>query len=446
MNAKHNRWETKWPERISYGLSDAADNLVFQVMTTYLLYFYTDIFGLKAGDVAVLFLIARIADVIESPLVGFMIDRTHSKYGKSRPFFLWFSLPYAIFAILVFITPNFSYGGKLAWAYLTYLGLGFLYTAVNLPITSILPTMSQNQNEITLLGVIRQFNGSAVQIIVAVFTLPLVSLFGHGNQQFGFLMTMIVFGLISFFLIINTFFHVKERFSIKALAHQPIKKVIKIAQKNRPWLILSAVIFLFWLVTAIKNQTTVYYFKYVFKSESLVSIANTFTFSSLIGVLMILRVTQRFGHKQTMMFGMVIALLGQLVLAVGVYLSNLITIFTGILINSVGQGMIVGLVSIMLSDVIRYGTILGAQSEGIFASSNDFGVNLGLGIGGLITAGLFDLSGYQANHVQNQATISMIKLNYVWIPILIYIVMILVLNFYEEKQMYSAIENNAKKK
>lgn len=150
-------WVTHWPERISYGLSDAADNLVFQMMTTYLLFFYTDVYGLSASAVAILFVVARVADVAESFIIGVMIDRTHSKFGKSRPFFLWYAFPYVIFAVLTFITPGFSYGGKLAWAYFTYLGLGFLYTAVNLPITSILPTMSQNSRELTLLGVIRQF-------------------------------------------------------------------------------------------------------------------------------------------------------------------------------------------------------------------------------------------------------------------------------------------------
>ena len=99
MSKPSTSWQTKWPERISYGLSDAADNLVFQVMTTYLLFFYTDIYGLQAGAVALLFLVARIADVFESPIVGLMIDRTHSRFGKSRPFFLWYALPYAIFAV-----------------------------------------------------------------------------------------------------------------------------------------------------------------------------------------------------------------------------------------------------------------------------------------------------------------------------------------------------------
>ncbi|RXT16764.1 MFS transporter, partial [Lacticaseibacillus chiayiensis] len=164
MQKKPTAWQTKWPERISYGLSDAADNLVFQVMTTYLLYFYTDIYGLSAGAVALLFLVARVADVFESPVVGLMIDHTHSRFGKSRPFFLWYALPYAIFAVLTFVTPNWSANGKLLWAYATYLILGFLYTAVNLPITSVLPTLTQNQQELTLLGVIRQFFGSSVQI------------------------------------------------------------------------------------------------------------------------------------------------------------------------------------------------------------------------------------------------------------------------------------------
>lgn len=135
-------WSTRWTERISYGLSDAADNLIFQMMTTYLLFFYTDVYGLTPSAVAILFVVARVADVVESFIIGIMIDHTHSRFGKSRPFFLWYSVPYVAFAILTFVTPNFSYGGKLIWAYVTYLGLGFLYTAVNLPITSILPTMS----------------------------------------------------------------------------------------------------------------------------------------------------------------------------------------------------------------------------------------------------------------------------------------------------------------
>ncbi|MCC7666583.1 MFS transporter [Liquorilactobacillus satsumensis] len=418
-------------------MSDAADNLVFQVMTTYLLYFYTDVYGLSAGDVAVLFIVARVADVLESILIGFMIDHTHSRFGKSRPFFLWFALPYVVFAILTFVTPAFSEQGKLIWAYITYLGLGFFYTAVNSPITSVLPTMTQNERELTLLGVIRQFCGSSVQIIVGVFTLPLVAFFGHGNKQQGFLFTIILFGIISFILILNTFFHIRERFTMPEIAHQPIREVTQMLKRNHPWIVISIVIFLFWLVTAIKNQTTIYYFKYTLNAKDLVPLANAFMFSSLFGVLLIMRLTTFWHKKQTMFVGMLIALGGQIILALGVYSKLLPVLFGGIFVNSLGHGIIVGLVSIMIADTIRYGMSLGIQAEGILAATDDFGVNLGLGIGGLITGGLFHLSGYLPNQAQNTQTLQMINLNYVWIPLGLYLLMMIVLSFYSEETIQS---------
>lgn len=409
-------------------------------MTTYLLFFYTDVYGLSASAAAILFIVARLADVVESLIIGLMIDRTHSKWGKSRPFFLWYALPYVIFAILTFVTPPFGDTGKLIWAYVTYLGLGFFYTAVNLPITSILPTMTQNESEMTLLGVIRQFGGSSVQIIVAVFTLPLVAFFGHGNQQQGFLLTIALFGLISLVLILNTFIHVRERFTNPEKSHQSWSAVSKMLRQNKPWLVISTVILLYWLTTAIKNQTTIYYFKYIQHSEKLVPLANGFTFAALIGVVLIIKGADIWGKKATMQRGILTAGSGQLVLTLGVMTNQLGIIFAGILLNAVGGGLIIGLVSIMIADTIRYGMALGIQAEGILASTDDFGVNVGLGLGGLVTAGLFHLSGYVANHQQNVATQHTIILNYAWIPLALYVVMFVVLWFYNEKELQATIK------
>ncbi|MDT6979723.1 MFS transporter [Levilactobacillus zymae] len=433
-------WQTKWPERISYGMSDAADNLVFQMMTTYLLFFYTDVYGLSASSAAILFIVARLADVVESLIIGIMIDHTHSRWGKSRPFFLWYALPYVTFAVLTFVTPPFGPTGKLIWAYVTYLGLGFFYTAVNLPITSILPTLSHNEQELTLLGVIRQFGGSAVQIIVAVFTLPLVAYFGRGNQQRGFLLTIAVFGGISLILIWNTFFQVRERFTTPAHTRQSWRSVGAMLRQNQPWLVISGVILLYWLTTAIKNQTTIYYFKYLQHNEDLVPIANGFTFAALIGVVLIIHAAGHWGKKRTMLGGIVLALGGQAILSIGVTVNQLGLIFTGTFINAIGNGLIIGLVSIMIADTIRYGATLGIQAEGILASTDDFGVNVGLGLGGLVTAGLFHLSGYVANRPQNLATQHMIILNYAWLPLVLYLVMLVVLLFYDEHRIQTALQ------
>jgi Na+/melibiose symporter-like transporter len=170
-----------------------------------------------------------------------------------------------------------------------------------------------------------------------------------------------------------------------------------------------------------------------------VPLANSFTLASLIGVLLIIKISGITGKKETMLSGIVTAFVGQLILTAGVYLHTLPVLFTGIFINSIGHGIIVGLVSIMIADTIRYGTTMGIQAEGILASTDNLGVNMGLGIGGMITAGLFQLSGYVSNHAQNTATLHMINVNYVWIPLAIYVVMFIVLTFYNETKINTAI-------
>ena len=209
---------------------------------------------------------------------------------------------------------------------------------------------------------------------------------------------------------------------------------------NQPWIIMSIVIFMYWLVTAIKNQTTIYYFKYTLGNEGLVPWANGFTLAALIGVLIIIRLTDHQSKKKTMLHGILIALTGQAIIAAGVYGKWLLVLFAGVFINSIGNGIIIGLVSIMIADTIRYGASMGIQAEGILASTDNFGVNFGLGIGGLITAGLFHVSGYVANQSQNAATLSMINWNYVWIPLVIYAGMYMVLNLYDEQRIIDAIE------
>src|SRR5699024_1558078 len=122
-------------------------NLSFQMVGTYLMIFYTDTFGLSAAAVGTLFLVARIVDAFDGPFWGIMIDHTHTKWGKSRPYWLWFSIPFAVFCVLVFTTPSMSLTWKLVWAYITYIGVDVLYSAVNIPITSILPSLTSNPQE-----------------------------------------------------------------------------------------------------------------------------------------------------------------------------------------------------------------------------------------------------------------------------------------------------------
>lgn len=203
--------QVSWKERISYGLGDTASNLVFQMITMYLMFFYTDVYGLNVAAVGTLFLVARIIDAFDSPIFGVLIDRTNTRWGKSRPYFLWLALPFAIVAVLTFMTPDIGDTGKIVYAYITYIALGILYAGINLPLTSLLPSMTSNSQERTAVNSVRMIFGQLGGLIVSIGTLPLVAAFGQGDQQQGFLWTMVLFASVAVVLFFITFANTRER-------------------------------------------------------------------------------------------------------------------------------------------------------------------------------------------------------------------------------------------
>ncbi len=123
----------KFREKVAYGLGDTASNIVFQTVMLYLAFFYTDVFGISPVFVGTMFLAVRIIDAITDPLMGAIADRTQTRYGKFRPYLLWFALPFGLISVLAFTTPDFSETGKMWYAFLTYTALMMVYTAINIP-------------------------------------------------------------------------------------------------------------------------------------------------------------------------------------------------------------------------------------------------------------------------------------------------------------------------
>ncbi len=173
--------------RMSFFLTDFCGNLLFCIIGSYLLYFYTDVFGLPVTVTGMLLLLTRILDAIDAPIWGSIVDHTHSKYGRSRPFFLWLAIPFAVTMWLTFTTPSFlSDTAKIVYAVFTYLLAGIVYSGVQTAITSILPNLSSNHDERIILNTFRMMGGAIGAFISMTFTLPLVNLLGNGDQQLGF--------------------------------------------------------------------------------------------------------------------------------------------------------------------------------------------------------------------------------------------------------------------
>ncbi|MCK5823900.1 MAG: MFS transporter [Ichthyobacteriaceae bacterium] len=170
-------------EKIGFGLGDTASNLVWQVLMIFQLYFYTDIFGIPAAVVGTMFLITKIWDSINDPIMGIIADRTNTKWGKFRPYILWLALPFALAGVLTFTTPDLSMSGKIIYAYVTYTLMMMVYTAINIPYSSLMGVISASPKQRSSFSQYRFMLAFSGGLLVQALTLPLVNYFGTDNTN-----------------------------------------------------------------------------------------------------------------------------------------------------------------------------------------------------------------------------------------------------------------------
>lgn len=429
--------------KIGYAATDFASNLVWATVGAFLTYFYTDVFGISAAAVGTLFLVARVWDAINDPLMGIAIDKTRSKYGKSRPWFLWMAVPFALFTMLTFLTPNFSEGGKIAWAYFTYIFLGMIYTAINIPVTSILPSLTNDIHERTVMGTFRMLGAVVGAVLVNVLTRPLVQAFGGGSEQKGFLITMTIYGILGAALFIFAFFHVKENVQTK-VKKQSVLESMRAIKGNLPWLLMLIVGFTGQLSNTMKSGTGLYFLKYNLGRPELQPVLGLMMFLVIPSLAVIPFVSKRVGKRNTMLIGSVIGLVGYIIMFLFGHIS-VPMLFVGNIISSLGLGM-TALAFVMISDTVDYGEWKnGVRSEGFLAAAASFGGKLGTGVGGALLGWYLSAAKYVANAPQQtQSALFAIRSCYTLIPLALIIVNILLLLFYKLDPIMPKIQEDLK--
>lgn len=273
-------------EKIGYSLGDLAANLVFQTLVTYLAYFYTDIYGLKAEHAsAIILTVGLIAAFGFNPIIGAIADRTVSKWGKFRPWILWTAVPLGVIAILAFSTPSFSYKGKVMYAVVTYTLLLLLYAANNLPYSALSGVITGDMKERNSLSAYRFVAVMFAQFFVQVFMLPIIEYVGGGDKAIGIEKVMTWLAIIGTVMLLITFFTTKERIVPKPEQKSSLKEDIADISKNKPWVIMLLLTTLVFITLAMKGGAYVYYFKNYVDKESLTAfIQPVLHFLSGIGV------------------------------------------------------------------------------------------------------------------------------------------------------------------
>lgn len=440
-------------EKVAYGLGDMASNLFYQTFTLFLLYFYTDVFGVSAAAAGTMFLVVRLLDTFYDPLVGIMADRTKSKYGKFRPWILYTVVPFGVIGFLTFFTPDIAASAKLVYAYITYTAMMFIYSTINVPYGALMAVMTNNSLERTSLSAFRSISAFVGGLIVQGFTLKLVHYFGllqnnadgFANERFGFSVAMGIYSMLAIIMFLTTFFFCKERVNPISEEKNTLKSDLKDLFNNVPWLILTLVGVMTCLYVAIRNGSIIYYFKYYVNNAGTaelfgfeidaVTLVSTFmvvgTACSIIGTILLRPVAAWVGKKRVYIGSMTIGT----VLSVGYYFLekdqiSMMFLFQALCNLAIGPAM--AMMWSMYADTADYSEWkTGRRATGLIYSSANFAQKFGWSIGGSIAGYLLAYYGFVANAPVSTDTENGVKVLFAIMPAIWSVIAVVALFFYK---------------
>lgn len=397
-------------DKVGYALGDMGNAMFFGFVGSYLMLFYTDILGISAAAVGTLFLVARIWDAINDPIMGTLVDRVGTtKHGKFRPYIVIFGLPLTLVGILTFTAfSGMSEGFKLPYAYITYIGFGMLYTAVNIPYGSMASVMTTDPNERTSLSTFRSI-GSMVANILIMALVPTLVMKDNVPTSSGFLKAAIIFAIITNICYIFTFRLTRERVIHKV--NENSKKIstlqtLKMLCKNRAFVGISVASFAMMAGMLIGQALNVYLFKDYFKAPDLIPVSGLISMGSMFIVMPLVGpLVKRFGKKEVATTGMFLS-----VIAYGIFLILPITnpyIFMVIAaISGFGMGFFNVVIWALVSDAIDYQEyITGNRNEGTIYSTYSLFRKLAQAISGGIGGYALAWLGYQSGVAEQTAAV-----------------------------------------
>ena len=469
-------------EKIGFSLGDGAANFIFQTIMLLQLSFYTDAFGLTAGVATWLFLVARLWGALCDPIVGFLGDRTRSRWGKFRPWILWTAVPFGIIGFLAFTTPDFGGTAKIIYAYATYILLMSVYSANNVPYSALSGVITGDMVERTSLSSFRFVMVVLATLAIQGLALPMVNHFGQGDSAKGYQITMGIFCAIAILFFIITFATTKERIQPPPQQKTSLKQDLTDLVMNRPWIIMFFVFVMMFTFLAIRNSMLVYYFKYYLNIENqrsfleainkglfglLASVGflkegadiagNTFSIinifsqiAALLGIALSKPLAARFGKRNTFLawlfVSMIFAALVMIVKPEGVSVVCILSI-----LFNFSWGVTMPLPWAMMADVADFSEWKNnRRATGIVFAGVVLGLKVGLAIGGALAAYILKVYGYVANVEQTTTALKGIRFAVSIIPSIAILICVVALFFYDinrktEYQMQDELAERRKK-
>ena len=413
-------------EKYSFGIGALGKDLCYAIVSSYLMIYFTDLVGLAPAFVGSLFLVARLWDAINDPMMGMIVDNTNTKWGKFRPWILIGTLINAIVLVFLFKKPDGLSGNSLYIYYsVMYILWGMTYTVMDIPYWSMLPSLSKTNEERAQMSVIPRIFASCAWLIMGAFGLSIVNTLGNGNQTKGYGFFAIIIAIIFAITSIITVINVKDS-SCKTteVNEKPektsLKRAVKVIKENDQLMVFIGVVLAYNLVAQLSGGMSIYYFKYVVGNENMYQVFTAFAGLAEIAALMLFpMLSKRMSKKGVFRLACYLPAVGLIILLfAGIFVpGNAMLIALSGIILKLGSGFTLGATTVMLADVIDYGEVrFGSRNESIIASFQTLLVKTASAVSGwLIGVGL-TIVGYVPNITQTAGTIFGMRILMVAVP------------------------------
>lgn len=418
------------PQIIAYGASNFANQLSWAMVSSYLTLFYLEVFGLGAGTIAMILLVARVWDGVNDPIMGGIIDKTDTKWGRFRPYILLGAPALLITTILTFTVPDLTGNAKVAYAFVTYILLGMSYTVLSVPLQALPAVMTEDRGKISKLYASYLFGMFAGMIILNLATLPLVEFFGQGVAAKGYSKTATLYACLSLPIYLIVFALCKENVKSDNKEKVPffvgLKEVFK--NKNLVMVILYTLISMGAYFTRL-GVAVIYYIN-VIGNFSLITVYMMFPmFISLLILPITPKIIAKYGYVKTSVAAMLLQAASGILMFFGPVDSVPYVIFALTIFGLGGIGGPCGS-AMIIDSVNHYDAEYGKRNDGIAFATNGLGVKIGTAIGGAAGVAIIGLFGYTAGvpadaHVQNGINIATNL-----VPAIFFVVSLIPLKFY----------------
>lgn len=427
-------------EKFFFGVGSLGKDLYMGFISYYLMIYFTDVFGISALAVGTLFFVARLWDAINDPMMGVIADKTNTRWGKYRPYLLFVPIFAAITFTMMLIPVNISNAGKIVWAYITYIGIGMAYTALDIPMMSMVPTFTTDDKDKTSILAFQRWFAFLAFVLAASLTIPMVESLGGGNVGKGYMYYGIIVSVISLISSWLCFANVKEKRDLGKLPVNKLKDYINILKVNKPFMKVVWIRIAYDFGMQMTSGVTTYWIIYFLKKPELIPYLMPITMGSgLLGFMFLPKIIEKLGKKTVSnlgFIGLIISCFMKYFFGKNIILLVAALILAGIAISALNLANIS-----MLADTAEYSHWkLGKRSDSLLFALNTFAYKIALAVSGGVIGFVLAISNYVPNVEQTPYTLKMLNLMFGIGPVIFLIFgMILVKKYEITEEKYAQI-------